>query len=61
MAKQNFSFYIKRDQHRKRPGRHSKSLNKSAKLGHNKKYNRQGRGWQTSQDILYIGHERNNN
>jgi len=44
VAKQNFSYYVKREQHRKRPGRHSKSLNKSEKLGHNKKYNRQGRG-----------------
>ena len=44
MAKQNFSHYTKRDQHRKRPGRHSKKPNKSVKLGHNKKYNRQGRG-----------------
>ena len=26
-----------------------------------KKYNGQGKGWQSSIDILYIGHERNNN
>ena len=44
MAKQNFSHYTKRDQPRKRPGRNSKKPNKSVKLGHNKKYNRQGRG-----------------
>ena len=43
MAKQNFSYYIKRDQHRKRPGRHCKNLNKSKKRSV-KKYNRQGRG-----------------
>ena len=44
MAKQNFSHYTKRDQPRKRPGKHSKNPNKSVKLNHNKKYNRQGRG-----------------
>jgi len=44
VAKQNFSYYVKREQHRKRPGRHSKSPNKAIKLKHNKKYNRQGRG-----------------
>jgi len=44
MAKQKFTHFTPRQQHRKRPRRHSKNLNKSAKLGHNKKYNRQGRG-----------------
>jgi len=44
MAKQNFSHYTKRDQPRKRPGRNSKKPNKAKKRGHNKKYNRQGRG-----------------
>ena len=40
-----------KQQPRKRPGRHKKSLNKSEK--------RQKKGWQVSSDILYIGHERN--
>lgn len=40
MAKQNFSHYIKRDQPRKRPRRHTKNLNKSSTF---KKYNKQGR------------------
>jgi len=31
MAKQNFSFYVKRDQNKKRPQKHKKSLNKSEK------------------------------
>ncbi len=31
MAKQNFSFYSKRNQPRKRPGRHKKRLNKQEK------------------------------
>ena len=44
---------------KKRPRRHKKSLNKSQKP--HKKYRGQGRAWQTSQDILYLGHERNNN
>ena len=44
MAKQNFSYYVKREQHRKRPRKHTKNLNKATKLKHNKKYNRQGRG-----------------
>ncbi len=44
MAKQNFSFYVKRDQNKKRPQRHKKTLNKSEKR--NKKltrYKGQGR------------------
>jgi len=44
MAKQNFTHYIKRDQHKKRPGVHKKSQNKSERL--NKKqtrYKGQGR------------------
>ena len=43
-AKQNFSFYVKRDQNKKRPQRHKKTLNKSEKR--NKKltrYKGQGR------------------
>jgi len=31
MAKQNFSFYTKRDQNKKRPQRHKKTLNKAEK------------------------------
>ena len=44
MAKQNFSMYTPRDQHKKRPGIHKKSQNKSERL--NKKqtrYKGQGR------------------
>ena len=29
MAKQNFTYYVKRDQNKKRPGCHKKSQNKS--------------------------------
>jgi hypothetical protein len=44
MAKQNFSYYIKRDQNKKRPGKHKKSLSKSEKLNNrHKKYHGQGR------------------
>ncbi len=38
-----FKDFVERDQPRKRPRRHSKSLNKKKKLQNNKKYNRQGR------------------
>ena len=31
MAKQNFTYYVKRDQNKKRPQTHKKSLNKSEK------------------------------
>ena len=31
MAKQNFTYYVKRDQPKKRPGVHTKSQNKSSK------------------------------
>ena len=44
MAKQNFTCYVKRDQNKKRPQRHKKTLNKSEKR--NKKltrYKGQGR------------------
>jgi len=45
MAKQNFTHYIKRDQPKKRPRKHKKSLNKAEKLQNkNKKYQGQGRG-----------------
>ena len=42
MAKQNFSHYNKRDKPKKRPRRHTKSLNKQAKRSF-KKYASQGR------------------
>jgi hypothetical protein len=38
MAKQNFTYYVKRDQNKKRPQRHKKTLNKSEKR--NKKLTR---------------------
>ena len=44
MAKQNFTYYVKRDQNKKRPKRHKKTLNKNEKR--NKKltrYKGQGR------------------
>ena len=45
MAKKSkLAQFTPRDKPRKRPGRHSKSPNKTKKRGHNKKYNRQGRG-----------------
>ena len=54
MAKKSkLAQFTPRDKPRKRPGRHSKSPNKAKKRGHNKKYNRQGRGWQISLNILY--------
>ena len=31
MAQQNFKYYVKRDQNKKRPQKHKKSLNKSEK------------------------------
>jgi len=42
MAKQKFVHYEPRPKPKKRPGRHTKSLNKSAKRDY-KKYHRQGR------------------
>jgi len=42
MAKQNFSNFTPRPQHRKRPRVHKKSKNKSEQRDF-KKYNRQGR------------------
>jgi len=42
MAKQKFVHYEPRPKARKRPGRHTKSLNKSKKRD-DKKYHRQGR------------------
>ena len=42
MAKKSFKYFVPRPKPRKRPGRHTKSLNKSKKRSY-KKYNRQGR------------------
>ena len=44
MARQKFIHFVPRPKPRKRPGRHTKNLNKSKKRSY-KKYNRQGR-WQ---------------
>jgi len=44
MAKQNFTYYVKRDQNKKRPQRHKKTLNKSEKRNKKlTKYKGQGR------------------
>ena len=44
MAKQNFSYYTKRDKNKKRPGTNKKSLSKSEKNNNkHKKYQGQGR------------------
>jgi len=51
MARQKFVHFVPRPKPRKRPGRHSKNLNKSKKRSY-KKYNRQGR-WQTSHNLIY--------
>ena len=42
MAKRKFTNFVPRPKPRKRPGRHTKNLNKSKKRSY-KKYNRQGR------------------
>jgi len=42
MAKQKFVHFEARPKPKKRPGRHTKSLNKNSKRSY-KKYNRQGR------------------
>jgi len=52
MARIKFTHFVPRDKPPKRPRRHKKSLNKSEKRSY-KKYNRQGRGWQISQILLY--------
>ena len=45
MAKQNFTYYVKRDQNKKRPQTHKKTLNKSEKRQRkNTRYKGQGRG-----------------
>ena len=62
MAKQNFSYYVKRDQNKKRPRKHKKCLNKAEKRQKKlTKYKGQGRGWHVSLSILYIGHEESYN
>ena len=63
MAKQSFKYYTPRDKPPKRgPRQHKKSLNKNEKRQkRTRRYKGQGKGWQSSIDILYIGHERNNN
>jgi len=43
MARVKFTHYVPRPKPRKRPGRHSKKLNKHVARSY-KKYNRQGRG-----------------
>jgi len=44
MAKQKFTHFVPRDQHKKRPGVHKKSQNKSEKLQTSKhRYKGQGR------------------
>ena len=58
MAKRKFTNFVPRPKPRKRPGRHTKNLNKSKKRSY-KKYNRQGR-WQVSQNILVSRYERKN-
>ena len=50
------SVYV-RNKPKKRPGRHTKSLNKHKKR--QKKHN--GRPWQYSLDILHCGYERKKN
>ena len=44
MAKQNFTYYVKRDQNKKRPQRHKKTLNKREKRNKKlKSYKGQGK------------------
>jgi hypothetical protein len=44
MAKQKFTHFVPRDKPKKRPGRHTKSLNKSVKLQQKQtRYKGQGR------------------
>ena len=60
MAKK-FKSFETRDQPKKRgPRKHKKSLNKNEKRQkRTRRYKGQGKGWQTSISILYIGHESN--
>ena len=53
MAKQNFSYYVKREQNKKRgPRQHKKCLNKSEKRQKSQK-RYLGQGWQPSNNILF--------
>ena len=54
MARQKFVHFVPRPKPRKRPGRHTKNLNKSKKRSY-KKYRGQGR-WQkfTNHYIIYV-------
>ena len=60
MAKK-FKDHVVRDKPKKRGSRqHKKSLNKNEKRQkRTRRYKGQGKGWQTSFSILYVGHERN--
>ena len=58
MAKRKFTNFVPRPKPRKRPGSHTKNLNKSNKRSY-KKYTRQGR-CQAAQNILVFGYERKN-
>ena len=61
MARQSFKFFTPRDKPKKRGARqHKKNKNKSEKRQKKQtRYKGQGKGWQTSSSILYIGHESN--
>jgi len=56
-----FKSFETRDKPKKRgPRKHKKSLNKNEKRQkRTRRYKGQGKGWQTSFNILYVGHERN--
>ena len=56
-----FKSFETRDKPKKRGARkHKKSLNKNEKRQkRTRRYKGQGKGWQTSISILYIGHESN--
>jgi len=56
-----FKSFETRDKPKKRgPRKHKKSLNKNEKRQkRTRRYKGQGKGWQTSSNILYIIHERN--
>jgi len=61
MARQSFKFFTPRDKPKKRgPRKHKKNKNKDEKRRSKKqRYKGQGKGWQTSSSILYVGHESN--
>ena len=56
-----FKDFVVRDKPKKRgPRQHKKSLNKNEKRQkRTRRYKGQGKGWQISFSILYVGHERN--